>query len=117
MTVRHPLMYMHHAEAVALGELQERARQHGEIVLGIVDRSANGVVMINKQAIVRHCGIKSLIALCGWECRNAAQKYSGLVTLATKAHPCNLLNLTLPRQSLSEDTVGAPLQLRMAVGL
>lgn len=65
VTVRHPLKYMHDGEEVALGELQERARQHNEIVLGVVDDSANGVVMIDKTAIVRHCSINSLIVLSG----------------------------------------------------
>eukprot|EP00892_Ulva_mutabilis_P008060 jgi/Ulvmu1/5626/UM023_0165.1 len=65
VTVRHPLKYMQYGETVALGELQERARQHGEIVLGVVDSSTNGVVMTNKQAAVRHRDIKSLIVLSG----------------------------------------------------
>lgn len=65
VTVRHPLKYMQYGEEVALGELQERARQHGEIVLGVVDGSTNGVVMTNKKAVVRHSDIKSLIVLSG----------------------------------------------------
>eukprot|EP00892_Ulva_mutabilis_P008062 jgi/Ulvmu1/5628/UM023_0167.1 len=65
VTVRHPLKYMQYGETVALGELQERARQHGEIVLGVVDSSTNGIAMTDKDATVRHCDIKSLIVLTG----------------------------------------------------
>lgn len=65
VTVRHPLKYMQYGETASLGELQERARQHGEIVLGVVDNSTNGIVMTNKQASIRHCDIKSIIVLSG----------------------------------------------------
>lgn len=65
VTVRHPLKYMQYGETVTLGDLQERARQHREIVLGVVDNSTNGVVMTNKTAYVRHCDIKSIIVLSG----------------------------------------------------
>lgn len=65
VTVRHPLKYMAYGETVALEELQERARQHGEILLGAVDSATKGAVLIDKKATVRHCDIKSLIVLSG----------------------------------------------------
>lgn len=65
VTVRHPLKYMAYGETVALGDLQERARQHGEIVLGVVDSATVGLPLTNKQASIRHCDIKSIIVLSG----------------------------------------------------
>lgn len=65
VTVRHPLKYMAYGETVPLGELQERARQHGETLLGVVDSSCNGSVMIDKKASVRHCDVTSFIVFSG----------------------------------------------------
>lgn len=60
-----PLKYMHCDEEVILGDLQERARQHGQIILGTVDGNNTGAVKINQREILCQQDMKSLIVLSG----------------------------------------------------
>lgn len=59
----HPSSYMVPGEAASAGELEDRSRANGEIVVGYIDHEHAGHVLVHKRAEVREDEVAKLIIM------------------------------------------------------